>query len=264
MSLSDSALQAELHLVYRVANTPVLPYPFPHIYVTEAFPPDYYRAMLEHLPPSESYTAISEARPVSKEYGETRKVIELRPSAVQTLPASCREFWDDFARMLLRGNFGQTVLGKFEPIVRERFKDSANIEFFDEAMLVQDLPKYALGPHTDTPMKVLSTLFYLPKDESRPDLGTSLYVPKDSNFTCPGGPHYAFDAFMRMFTMPYVPNALFAFVKTPNAFHGVEPVQEQLQRQLLFYDVRLKNAPRQPGADQAARAANAGPGKFSF
>jgi hypothetical protein len=48
-----------------------------------------------------------------------------------------------------------------------------------------------------------------------------------------------------MLTMPYVPNALFAFMKTPNSFHGVEPIQEpQVQRDLLLYDIRAETAPQ--------------------
>jgi hypothetical protein len=44
-----------------------------------------------------------------------------------------------------------------------------------------------------------------------------------------------------MLTMPYVPNALFAFMKTANSFHGVEPIQEPaVQRDLLLYDIRAQ------------------------
>lgn len=42
-----------------------------------------------------------------------------------------------------------------------------------------------------------------------------------------------------MLTLPYVPNVLFAFMKTPNSFHGVEPIEEpEVQRDLLLYDIR--------------------------
>ena len=44
--------------------------------------------------------------------------------------------------------------------------------------------------------------------------------------------------------MPYVPITLFAFMKTPNAFHGVELITEpKLERALLLFDIRVKNAP---------------------
>jgi hypothetical protein len=117
------------------------------------------------------------------------------------------------------------------------------VQFQDEALLVYDHTNYALGPHTDSPRKALSVLFYLPEDDTRPGLGTSIYVPKDPGFRCEGGPHYPFDGFDRMMTMPYVPNTLFAFLKTPVSFHGVEPVTEPaFHRSLLLYDLHLITA----------------------
>jgi hypothetical protein len=161
--------------------------------------------------------------------------------------------------------FGAPVLRMFDPYLKQRFgvKDLGALDFYDEALLVQDYTTYSLGPHTDTPSKVLSFLFYLPADDSRPHLGTSMYVPKDPAFTCRGGPHHKFEPFRRVVTMPYVPNTLFAFLKTDNSFHGVEPVTEEgVRRDLLLYDIRVN----MPG--EVARAAPAGAGaapvRFSF
>jgi hypothetical protein len=79
-------------------------------------------------------------------------------------------------------------------------------------------------------------------------------VAKDPAFRCEGGPHYAYDKFDRMLTMPYVPNALFAFMKTPNSFHGVEPIGEpDVRRDLLLYDLRVL----QPQQQKPAAAAGA-------
>jgi len=48
-------------------------------------------------------------------------------------------------------------------------------------------------------------------------------------------------------TAPYVPNTLFAFLKTPNAFHGVEPIAEpNVERALLLYDIAVKAVPAAP------------------
>ena len=44
------------------------------------------------------------------------------------------------------------------------------------------------------------------------------------HFVWRAGRTTATSKFQRMLTMPYVPNALFAFMKTPNSFHGVEPI----------------------------------------
>jgi hypothetical protein len=50
---------------------------------------------------------------------------------------------------------------------------------------------------------------------------------------------------------------LFAFLKTQNSFHGVEPIQETgVRRDLLLYDIKVSNPPelsqRAPAAAQPA------------
>jgi hypothetical protein len=53
--------------------------------------------------------------------------------------------------------------------------------------------------------------------------------------------------------VPYVPNALFAFMKTPNSFHGVEPIAEpEVRRDLLLYDLRVLPPQAQKPAPAAA------------
>lgn len=235
---------AELHLLYRIGNAPVNLFPFPHFYVRDVFPADFYAELVKHIPPREALSPINEVRAVSPEYGKTRSVLILDRESVGKLAEPLRGFWAQTAQMLLDGSLGHLLMNKFAQTIETRFAGQANLQFGDEALLVQDYANYMLGPHTDSPAKVFSLLFYLPEDDWQPHLGTSIYVPKDPAFTCPGGPHHPFSKFHRMMTMPYVPNAAFGFVKTPNAFHGVEPVaDEDLQRTLLLYDIRVSAQP---------------------
>jgi hypothetical protein len=128
-------------------------------------------------------------------------------------------------------------MSKFGQYMTERF-GAGPASLRDEALLVQDITNYKLGPHTDTLRKVITLLFYLPKDTSQAHLGTSIYRPKDPAFRCPGGPHHPHDQFERLETMPFLPNSLFAFFKTDNSFHGVEPVADpDTRRWLLLYDL---------------------------
>ena len=223
-------------MAYNVANAPVRLFPYPHIYVPDVFPAKFYSDIQENIPDPAVMIPIGEARPVLG-YKE-RFVLEISGKQVEKLPDSKKAFWMDFSAWLLNGRFMNLMLQKFGPFVQQRFKGAPGIQFYNEAMLVEDITKYALGPHTDSPRKVLTFLFYLPKDESQAHLGTSIYVPKDGSFTCPGGPHYGFGNFQRVTTMPFKPNTLFAFVKTENSFHGVEPVTDpDTKRWLLLYDV---------------------------
>jgi hypothetical protein len=248
---------AELHLAYKVANAAINPFPYPHFYVTDAFPSDYYDALQANLPDPAAMLPIQEVRPV-KGY-EERFVLEFSGEQFAALPASKRAFWGDLHRWLVGGRFGQLLASKFGHLIDQRFGRDPNLELTDEALLVQDVTHYSLGPHTDTPRKIITLLFYLPKDESQRHLGTSIYVPKDESFRCPGGPHHRHEMFERMWTLPFVPNSLFVFFKNDVSFHGVEPVKDpDCRRWLLLYDIYLaKSSATAPAPPQPAL-------KFSF
>jgi hypothetical protein len=243
---------AETQLVYKVANAPIQTFPYPHILVRDVFPADFYRALREHLPPANAYKTLKALGRVSGDYADTRVVLPLTPDEVAALAEPYRSFWNETAQWLLGGSFGQIVLQKFRHLLTHRFENPSAIKFHHEALVIQDRTNYSLGPHTDSPAKVLSFLFYLPADDTQAHLGTSMYVPKDPSFTCPGGPHHAFEGFRRLLTVPYLPNTLLAFVKTPNAFHGVEPIAEpNVERALLLYDIKVADVsavPVQPAA----------------
>ena len=72
--------------------------------------------------------------------------------------------------------------------------------------------------------------------------------------------HHRPEFFDRLMAMPYKPNSLFAFLKTPNSFHGVEPVLE-VRRDLLLYDIKLKET---AAPARAAPKPPAGDVRFSF
>jgi len=228
---------AELHTLYQVANAPLHTYPFPHLLVHEVFEPEHYRRMLAHLLPERLMRPIKEVRALSANYSDARFVFPLSPDALATLPEPYGSFWSEVTEWLLAMPLLDCLLDRFAPYLAQRF-GGRTPALYNEAMLVDDRSGYALGPHSDKPTKVITLLFYLPVDATRPHLGTAIYVPRNRSFRCPGGPHYDFALFERVRTMPYVPNTLFAFFKTDQSFHGVEPVRERdVRRQLLFYDV---------------------------
>jgi hypothetical protein len=227
---------AELSVAYKFANAPLLDFPYPHFYVPDVFPADYYARLQANIPDPSLMTPIGEARPV-KGYNE-RFVLDIaKPEGQALLPPHQREFWQEFSSWLCSDRFLSIVIAKFRPLIEHRFGKTPP-PLYSDALLVEDITKYALGPHTDAQKKVITMLFYLPKDESQSHLGTSIYVPKNPRVRCKGGPHYPFEHFLRMQTMPFLPNALFGFFKTDNSFHGVEPVTDpDTKRWLLLYDI---------------------------
>jgi hypothetical protein len=84
-------------------------------------------------------------------------------------------------------------------------------------------------------------MFYMPQDDSIPYLGTSIYRPIDSNIRFEGiDAHYPRNAFKEVKRMDYLPNSFYGFFRTDNSFHGVEPVEEAVERNSLLYYVQVK------------------------
>ena len=44
------------HAIYQLRNHPVLAYPYPHAFIRDIFPEDYYRDLIAHLPDDSAYT----------------------------------------------------------------------------------------------------------------------------------------------------------------------------------------------------------------
>ena len=253
----------DLHVLYQITSSPIREYPYPHILVHEVFPPAFYRELRANLPEESALKTLGALGRVKGTDYAARLVMPLTRQTVATLPDAQRAFWQGVGDWILGGVFMQIMIAKFAPYLQRRFGDLGKVAFSDEVLIVRDSSAYSLGPHTDARHKVLSFLFYLPADDSMAHLGTSIYMPNDPRFRCEGGPHHDFGNFRRMHTMPYVPNTLFAFMKTSNSFHGVEPIREQaIRRDLMLYDIRLK-ATQQPA--KTAPAAQTAPAiKFTF
>ncbi|MGH6954301.1 MAG: hypothetical protein ACREGL_08975 [Alphaproteobacteria bacterium] len=248
---------AKNHALYQIANAPMRPFPYPHFYVTEVFPAEFYAAMLANLPAAESYRSLAETGRVPSGAYKERSVFFFEEEQLGAIARERATFWLELAQWLLGPEFINLLAAKFDSCIQQRFAGhSGNVRLKPEAFLVKDRSGYSIGPHSDAPHRLLSLLFYLPRDERWRRFGTSLFLPKDRSFTCEGGRHHGFERFDRIATMAYVPNTLFGFVKTDNSFHGVEPVDaEGIERDLLLYDIRLEGEITKAATPDAARAA---------
>ena len=227
---------AELHLTNRIANAPINTIPYPHCYIRQVFPPDFYAEMQRHLPDPQAMIPISEARG-AKGYKE-RFVLELKSERLSALPELKKNFWSGVMEWMLSKRLQELMLEKFGSFIPPRFRDNPAFEFYADAMLIQDITDYKIGPHCDAPGKVVTMLFYLPADDSQTHLGTSIYVPKDPGFRCPTGVHHPPDGFDRVATMPFLPNSLFTFARSDTSFHGVEQVGDpDCRRWLLLFTI---------------------------
>ena len=240
----------EEQVIYQIANAPMCDYPYPHFYIENVFPADFYARLRAHWPESSSLVSLPETGRVSKGRYEERFVLPISADGLGRLPPDRRAFWTELAGWLMAYRFLSAMMDKFGRYVEERCgRELDRYRFHADALVVRDHTNYNIGPHTDAPHRLLSLLFYCPDDDSMASLGTSIYVPRDPGFRCKGGAHYKHSKFQNVRTMAYKPNSLFAFFKTDNSFHGVEPINdENVLRDLLLYDIRIDEVQDQPPA----------------
>jgi hypothetical protein len=206
-------MNTEAHMLYSLRNAPVKPWPFPHFYAENVFPPDFYQDLLKFVRAKSDYSA--------SEYGNRQFAVD------STIPG---------LEFLESPDFLKNILSIFAPQVQETFGTNA-IKVSREVRLIRDCQNYKIGPHTDAAWKLVSLLFYLPDTFAYRDYGTSIFVPRDRTFVCEGGPHYRFDPFDKVYTAPYLPNTCFGFWKTNHSFHGVEPIPIQFDRDVLLFNI---------------------------
>jgi hypothetical protein len=238
------------HFVSRLRAAEVVAEPFPHYYLEEIFPEDYYRALLARLPESGVYQNLYEVTDLKLEHFRHRDQRDFDEGWTDALPGGLKEFWDAFHEWFLGPELARAVLESFAGHLRERFGNGeAWPEVSVESQLIRHRAGYFLGPHSDLHTKLAVLLIYLAPDAGNEHLGTSLYRPKEPGFRCPDSKHHPFEQFERVKTAPYRPNSLLAFLRSDISFHGVEPLTEQDVDssprdviQYVLYDRRAREA----------------------
>lgn len=234
------------HVQERIAGATLETEPFPYIVVDDVFPETYYRRMLTMFPPSTHMRPLHETGRVGTGEYEERHALLFDSNDFSRLPLEVASFWQSLSRWMYSDPFANAFITRFADALLPRMdrilQSDGKLSVKGDALLVEDHTRYAIGPHTDAPHRLVTFLFYLPADDSMRELGTSLYRPKDPAFTCWGGPHHSFDLFEKVRTVEYLPNRLLAFPKTERSFHGVEPIKrEHVERRLLINNVKLLN-----------------------
>ena len=240
------SFDVEQALHYQIANARILKFPFPHFYIGDIFPHDWYSQLRDNLPPQDCYQRLDETGTVTPGAYPERFVCELGRACESEIESAGKPGpWNEFRRVLDGPQFAHRILGLFYDGVVERFGADCELDFETECRLVRDFSNYAITPHTDSPRKLVSLLFYLPPDDSMKELGTSIFVPNDPAFRCEGTKHHAFSQFKKVMTAPYLPNSLLGFFKTDQAFHGVERIERpSTQRDSVLYNIYVKHVGR--------------------
>lgn len=233
------------HVLKRIHETDIHTDIFPVSVVDNVFPADYYQQILENFPPDEVLRPLSESGRVPTTAYRERFVALFNEEHFSRMGSHHREFWSRFGAWLYYHRFIHGVMNYYKEYVGSRLErcwqhTGSPSHIRSDALLVSDHTQYSIGPHTDATHRLVSFLFYLPADDSKKHLGTSLYVPVNQGFTCIGGPHYLHSDFKLVRTIEYQPNRLVLFPKTDFSFHGVEPIKDPDPcRHLLINNIRL-------------------------
>jgi hypothetical protein len=224
-SVKSSPLE---HLTERLRSAEVVLEPYPHYLLDNVFPEDFYQALLSHLPESRVYENLYEVTTLKLDHFRHRDQRDLTRGWTESLPAELKDFWDRFDEWFLGRDLARAVLRSFAGQLRERFgAEDSWPEAAVESQLIRHRAGYFLGPHSDLYTKLVVLLIYLAPDRRAEHLGTSLYRPKDPEFSCPNSAHYPFEDFVRVKTAPYRPNSLLAFFRSDISFHGLDPLSDK-------------------------------------
>jgi hypothetical protein len=231
--------EVEEHVKYRIANAEIRRYPYPHFFIENIFPDEYYAQILANWPGADRFRSIAETGRVGTAYKE-RHIVSLVKVDQEEDEWKGKEFWQAFAGWFVGRSFLQFLVTHFQPVIAKVRTLPPKTGVEADGLLVQDHSNYAIGPHTDAPHRLVSTLFYCPPDDSQKHLGTSVYVPNTDKIPREiSGVHYDREHFVKIQTAPFIPNSMFGFVISPNSFHGVDLItDENVRRNVILHFVK--------------------------
>ena len=251
------------HMIERLHTPEMILDPFPHYFMEQVFPDDYYEALLRNLPGSTAYQNLFEITDLKLDHFRHRDQKDIGAGWTDLLSGEPKAFWDAFNEWFLGPDLAQAILRTFADAMNARFGDEASWPGISvEVQLIRHRAGFFLQPHSDANSKLVVLLLYLAPDASTSHLGTSIYRPKDPTFTCSKSAHHPFEDFVHIKTAPYLPNSMLAFFRSNRSFHGVEPLSEEdtttCNRDVIQYVIYDKQARQAQIRARRAREAAAG------
>lgn len=190
------------YMKYKILNTPINNYPYPHILIENIFPNEFYNTILHNIPKYDQYT------PKPKYPGRHTLTLE----NFDLLDDEKKIFWKQVNSWLKSTDFANLLLNKF----------SVSKSGYSDFYLHKDQDDFEVKPHCDLRSKLVTYVFYLPKDSSLSQLGTEILVPKSGVVIPDTTKHQNWDQFNIVCTSRYIPNSFFAFTPCNNSYHAVK------------------------------------------
>lgn len=195
-------------IVDRIALATIDPEPCANIFMEDMLPAEIYRELLMRLPHDDALDPIDHPDAAAPDGRRTRFLLDLTPASLARLREEDRPFWGAMIEVFTAPEISRAIVAKFVPTLERRF-GSEMPELVAVPILYRDHPGYRIGLHPDAASKIATMQFYLPEDLSQRHLGTTFHRRNG-------------DSFERLKTNPFIPNAAYAFVRTPEGWHSVD------------------------------------------
>jgi len=226
-----------------IAATEERHFPYDHIFVEGAFPDDVYERMLELKIESQHFEALNLKRWARADGGSTRDRMIMCDESFAVLDAERQRFWSSVTLALKSETFRRLVFSKMKGDIALRLgvgeSEVLDVPGFVHCSLVRDTEGYRIKPHPDGQPSVVTMMFYLTEDNSRQDLGTSLYVERGFPFRLIG------KRFKEVYRFPFVRNAMSAFTVNDlphkRSMHGRELVHCEGERNSILLSFTSKS-----------------------
>jgi hypothetical protein len=246
------------YILDKIKKTEIKNDPFEHMFINNIFPDKYFEELLKNLPKKNDYIAINKTGAVKSGYSAERYVFNLNHDSIGKLETLKKNTLNQLLEVFTSPIFFNEVCKVFQNALLNRISNFSdyeketfgqkNFQYSIRSSLVKDLKKYKLGVHTDTVNKLLTFLFYIPKNNSHSNLGTTLYKPKKEASIHIGekGNYHASlteteNNFNAVTTLPFIPNSLLLFSRSNQSFHGVEEINsEGFERNLIQLNYYFK------------------------
>lgn len=200
------------HMLKQVRAIHVDSEPFPHFSVHPFFPPDVYFDLVKRLPPSEAYEAFGYEKNRTSDGDSSRKRFRMENSWLERLPADQQPFWFGIRSAVGSLDLKRAVFAKLAGGLSFRFNCDpstvAELPGYALPELYRETTGYRIKPHPDTRKKVVTMQGSLATQADQQGLGTEFYrrsLHPAHWLREPKG-------FELVKTMPFLPNAAYAFV----------------------------------------------------
>src|SRR5215510_6785700 len=146
MEKSESALIQ--FVVDSVQQAPADDAPFHHLQFHRIFPNDFYAQMVEAMPVTEDYRAMSGKSKMGSSRSDgrpTRTKIDLFPEYIRHLPPKKRAVWDMAGSVLRSKELQSAFVQRLRPGLRLRFGEKfAAVNMYPVPILTRDIPGYRI------------------------------------------------------------------------------------------------------------------------